>query len=64
MGIVEVWSVIAVVLHFVGIGSFAEWPLIAWPTQWSCLCLEIWMFIFYIVIVVICAAIGLFTARK
>ena len=40
MGIVEVWSVIAVVLHFVGIGSFAEWPIIAWPTHWSCLCLD------------------------
>lgn len=64
MGIVEVWSVIAVVLHFVGIGSFAEWPIISWPTHWSCLCLEIWMFIFYIVIVAICAAVGLFSARK
>lgn len=64
MGIIEVWSIIAVVLHFVGIGNFAEWPLIAWPTHWSCLCLEIWMFIFYIAIVAICAAIGVFSARK
>ena len=64
MGIVEVWSVIAVVLHFVGIGSFAEWPLIAWPTQWSCLCLEIWVFIIYIAIAAIGVAIGWFTCKK
>ena len=64
MGIVEVWSIIAVVLHLIGIGRFADWPLISWPTHWSCLCLEIWMFILCIVIVAICFAIGLFSARK
>ena len=64
MGIVELWSIVAVVLHFVGVGSFAEWPLIAGPTHWSCLCLEIWMFIIYIAIAVLGAAICVFAARK
>lgn len=64
MGIIELWTIIAIVLKLVGVGDFAEWPIIAWPTHWSCLCLEIWMFIFYIAIVAICAAVGLFSARK
>ena len=50
MGIIEVWTIVAVVLHLCGVGSFAEWPLIANPFTWSCLCLEIWVFIFYFVV--------------
>lgn len=49
MGIIEIWSILAVVLHFCGVGAFAEWPVIAGPTTWSCLCLEIWVFIIYFV---------------
>lgn len=64
MGIIELWTIVAVALKLAGVGVFAEWPIIAWPTNWSCLCLEIWMFIFYIVIVAICAAIALLAARK
>lgn len=64
MGITELWTIIAIVLKLAGVGSFAEWPIIAWPTHWSCLCVEIWAIIFYLAIVAICAAIGLFSARK
>ena len=60
MGITEIWTIIAIVLKLAGVGSFAEWPIIAWPTHWSCLCIEIWA----IIIVALCAAIGMFSARK
>ena len=50
MGVIEIWSILAVVLHFCGVGAFAEWPVIAGPFTWSCLCLEIWVFIVYFVI--------------
>lgn len=50
MGVIEIWSILAVVLHFCGVGAFAEWPVIAGPLTWSCLCLEIWVFIVYFAI--------------
>lgn len=47
MGITELWTIIAVILHFCGVGDFSEWPIIAGPFTWSCLCVEIWVFIIY-----------------
>lgn len=44
MRIIELWTIIAVVLHLCGVGCFAEWPVIAGPFTWSCMCLEIWVF--------------------
>lgn len=31
MGIIEVWTIVAIVLHFCGVGTFASWPVIASP---------------------------------
>ena len=45
MGLTEIWTLIALVLHFCGVGSFAEWPAIAGPFTWSCCTIEIWVFI-------------------
>lgn len=42
MGPIEVWTIVAVILHFCGVSSFGEWPVIARPWHWSCLCLEMW----------------------
>ena len=42
MGLFEVWTLIAVVLHFCEVSVFGEWPVIAWPWHWSCFCLLIW----------------------
>lgn len=52
MGLSEIWSIIAVVLHLCGVGSFAEWPIIAWPWHWSCLCIELWVFGIYGLVIV------------
>lgn len=42
MGITETWTLIALILHFCGVGAFAEWPAIAGPFTWSCCAIEIW----------------------
>lgn len=26
MGITEIWTLVALILHFCGVGAFAEWP--------------------------------------
>jgi len=48
MGIIEVWTLIAVVLHCCDVKYFANLPIIDWPWNWSCLCLEIWLCFVYI----------------
>lgn len=53
MGLTEIWTLIALVLHFSGVGSFAEWPAIAGPFTWSCCTIEIWVFIIYVSVVVL-----------
>lgn len=53
MGIVELWTIVAIVLHLCGVGSFAEWEIFASPFSWSCLCLEMWSFIFYAICLVL-----------
>lgn len=40
MGIIEVWTLIAIVLHCCDVKYFANLPIIDWPWNWSCLCLE------------------------
>ena len=39
---VIVWSIVAVTLALCGVGSFAQWPITAWPWHWSCLCILYW----------------------
>lgn len=51
MGLTEIWTLIALVLHFCGIGAFAEWPAIAGPFTWSCCTIEIWVCIAYAAII-------------
>lgn len=53
MGLTEIWTLIALVLHFCGIGAFAEWPAIAGPFTWSCCTIEIWLFMFYGIVFVL-----------
>lgn len=50
MGITELWALIAVTLHICRVGFFAERPIIAGPFTWSCLCVEIWVFIIYAIL--------------
>ncbi len=45
---IAIWTLVSTILHFSGVGSFAEWSFIAWPWQWSCLCILEW----YAVVVV------------
>lgn len=47
MGLTEIWTLIALVLHF------AEWPAIAGPFTWSCCTIEIWVFIIYGIVAVL-----------
>ena len=39
---IAIWTLVAVVLHFIGLGAFADWPVIAGPFTWSCMCLLLW----------------------
>lgn len=64
MGLSELWTLIALILHFVGVGDFAKWAVIDWPWHWSCLCIEIWAIILYLLIALVCGAIGLISLRK
>ena len=59
MGIIEVWTIVAIVLHFCGVGIFASWPVIASPFTWSCCTLEIWVLILYIAtfLILFCSAL-------
>lgn len=50
MGLTEIWTIVAVILHFAGVGAFAEWPVIAGPFTWSCMCIEMWVITIVIVI--------------
>lgn len=40
-----IWSLVAVILHFSDVGKFKDWPVIALPWRWSCLCLLEWVLI-------------------
>ena len=53
MGLTEIWTLITLVLHFCGVGAFAEWPAIAGPFTWSCCTIEIWLFMFYGIVFVL-----------
>lgn len=63
MGIIETWTIIAVVLKLCGVGVFANWPIIAWPLTWSCMCLELWVVMFYVFIVFIYGVLKLICSR-
>ena len=64
MGVIEVWTIVTIILHFCGVGSFASWPVIAGPFTWSCCTLELWVFIFYIAIVLILFGCAIFGSKK
>ena len=53
--IILIWSLVAVVLHFAGVGKFAEWPVMAVPWKWSCMCIMIW----FIIVLALLAVVGL-----
>lgn len=55
MGLTEIWTIVAVVLHFAGVGAFATWPVIAGPFTWSCLCIEMWVIGIYFALVLLAA---------
>jgi len=40
--VIMVWTLVAVILHFAGVGAFAEWAVTAVPWHWSCLCILWW----------------------
>lgn len=52
MGIIETWTLIAVILHCCGVNYFATLPVIDWPWHWSCCCLMLWACLFYLVLIV------------
>ena len=64
MGIIEIWTIVAIVLHFAGVGAFAEWPAIAGPFTWSCCTLEIWVFMFYGVLILLMLFGALFGGKR
>lgn len=54
--VIVVWSLVAVVLHFAGVGAFAEWAVTAVPWHWSCLCILWWD----LIVAVLCILATLF----
>lgn len=64
MGVIELWTIVAIILHFCGVGAFASWPVIAGPFTWSCCTLEIWVFIVFIAIVLISLGFDRFGSKK
>ena len=64
MGFIELWTIVAIILHFCGVGAFASWPVIAGPFTWSCCTLEIWVFIVYIAIFLISLGFAIFGSKK
>lgn len=64
MGVIEVWTIVAIILHFCGVGAFASWPVIAGPFTWSCCTLELWVFTVFIVIVLISLGFERFGSKK
>lgn len=48
---VFVWSMLAIVLHLCGVGSFADWSITAFPWRWSCLFILYWWLILVTIIV-------------
>lgn len=40
--ILVIWTLVAIILHCCGVGEFAQWPICAWITHWSCMCLLLW----------------------
>ena len=64
MGVIELWTIVAIILHFCGVGAFASWPVIAGPFTWSCCTLEIWVFTVFIAIVLISLGFDRFGSKK
>ena len=57
IGLVGLWTILATVFHFAGFGAFAEWPVIAWPWQWSCFCIAIWWTAIIVLIILVAVLI-------
>ena len=55
MGIIEILTIGFIILKVAGIGACANWDIIAWPWHWSCLCLEMWVLLVYIALLIIVA---------
>lgn len=51
--VMGIWTLVAIILHFAGVGAFAVWPVIAGPFTWSCCSIFIWDIILTVVIVLL-----------
>lgn len=57
MGIIEIITAAFIVLKLAGVGACANWDIIALPWHWSCLCLELWVVMFYMLLLGILAVL-------
>lgn len=64
MGIIETWTLIAIILHFCEVKYFANLPVIDWPWHWSCMCLFEWAVMFYIGIFILYIVIKILALNK
>lgn len=50
--IVIIWTLISITLSLCGVGKFAEFPITAWPWNWSCLFVLYWTVIVSVLFVI------------
>ena len=58
--IITIWTLVAIILHFCGVGAFASWPVIAGPLTWSCCFVFIWDMVLTIALLAFVLVIKLF----
>lgn len=64
IGLVGLWTILVTVLHYAGLGELKEWPVIAWPWQWSCLAFAEWYVILILLITLVVAITYIFSTVK
>lgn len=58
--IIMIWTLVAIILHFCGVGAFTNWPVIAGPLTWSCRFVFMWDMILTIALLAFVLIIKLF----
>ena len=61
---VIIWTLVSITLSLCEVGKFAEFPITAWPWNWSCLCILYWVAIACAAFFIGVMAFGLLGAKR